>query len=238
MPELIRGYVVLKQEEATSLSSYHWSESDRGRGVRAAFVVESGEWRRAGAGAPLSQHDDVTVISVRAQRKWGESSRKLRAGLQALQPGDGRKEHHIRHGDDANLDLAGTERSGRLWHEPGQRCTRGEPRSGQKRVSIRSSWKNVCGAGELSEGWRGWMLQDMGPCINETNNENGHEFDVEHRQNEGAKLLTGEMSDSGAHAEGLGLKRRGIWRLSRECASAGGNLRAGCVCVPIDNWKR
>src|ERR1700694_201053 len=123
MPALISGNaVVLKPAEDTPLSSYHLVQILTEAGVpRGGVKLGGGDG--AGAGAPLSQHEDVPVISFTGSTAVG------RIIAQACAPDF--KHYSLEMGgkniiivmDDANLDLAV---DGAVWGgfgTTGQRCT-------------------------------------------------------------------------------------------------------------------
>jgi acyl-CoA reductase-like NAD-dependent aldehyde dehydrogenase len=202
MPALICGNtVVLKPAEDTPLSSYHLVEAMTEAGMPPGVVnLVSGDG--PGAGAPLSGHKDVPVISFTGSTSTG------RIIAQSCAPDF--KHYSLEMGgkniilvmDDANLDLAV---DGAVWGgfgTSGQRCT------AASRVAIHKSVYQ-----EFVSGFVGRVKKlvvgdgldpavEMGPCINEQQLNTVMSY-VEIGQNEGAKLLLGgNRMQSGAHARG------------------------------------
>ena len=203
MPALVAGNtVVLKPAEDTPLSSYHLIQTMVEAGLPAGVVnLVSGDGPNAGA--PLSQHKEVPVMSFTGSTAVG------RIIAQACAPDF--KHVSLEMGgkniiivmDDANLDLAV---DGAVWGgfgTTGQRCT------AASRVAVHKSvYGRVRGAAgrarEAPESRRmGWTPDvEMGPCINEQQLNTVMSY-VEIGKNEGAKLLTGgKRLDSGAQAKG------------------------------------
>src|SRR3984893_12792331 len=202
MPALISGNtVVLKPAEDTPLSSYHLVQILTEAGVpRGVVNLVSGDG--PGAGAPLSQHKDVPVISFTGSTAVG------RIIAQACAPDF--KHYSLEMGgkniiivmDDANLDLAV---EGALWGgfgTSGQRCTAASRLGVHKSVYKEFVERFVDRAKSLKVGNGLDVDTEMGPCINEQQLKTVMSY-VEIGKNEGAKLLTGGVRlDSGAHAKG------------------------------------
>src|SRR6202165_2188602 len=202
MPALISGNaVVLKPAEDTPLSSYHLVQILTEAGVpRGVVNLVSGDG--PGAGAPLSQHKDVPVISFTGSSAVG------RLIAQACAPDF--KHCSLEMGgkniiivmDDANLDLAV---DGAVWGgfgTSGQRCTAASRVAVHKSVYHEFTSRFVERAKKLRIGNGLDAEVDMGPCINEQQLKTVMEY-VQIGQNEAAKLLTGgkRLSD-GAFAKG------------------------------------
>ncbi len=99
MPALVSGNtVVLKPAEDTPLSSYHLVQILTEAGLPNGVVnLVSGDGPNAGA--PLAGHHDVPVVSFTGSTAVGRIIAQVCApDFQALQPGDGRQEHHHRDG--------------------------------------------------------------------------------------------------------------------------------------------
>src|ERR1700730_5980280 len=202
MPALISGNtVVLKPAEDTPLSSYHLVQILTEAGVpRGVVNLVSGDG--PGAGAPLSQHKDVPVISFTGSTTVG------RIIAQACAPDF--KHYSLEMGgkniiivmDDANLDLAV---DGAVWGGFGTSGRRG---TGASRVAVHQSVYHefverfVDRVKSLKVGDGLDSSTDMGPCINEAQLKTVMTY-VEIGKNEGAKLLTGgNRLDGGALAKG------------------------------------
>ena len=202
MPALIGGNtVVLKPAEDTPLSSYHLVQILTEAGVpRGVVNLVSGDGPEAGA--PLSQHKDVPVISFTGSTAVG------RMIAQACAPDF--KHCSLEMGgkniiivmDDANLDLAV---DGAVWGgfgTSGQRCTAASRVAVHKSVYKEFVERFVARARSLKVGNGLDIDTDMGPCINEQQLKTVMSY-VEIGKNEGAKLLTGgNRLDGGAHAKG------------------------------------
>ena len=202
MPALISGNtVVLKPAEDTPLSAYHLvqvlTEAGAPRGV---VNLVSGDGPNAGA--PLSQHKAVPVISFTGSSAVG------RIIAQACAP-------DFRHCslemggkniiivlDDANLDLA---IDGAVWGgfgTTGQRCTAASRIAVHKSVYKEFVGRFVDRAKSLKAGDGLDPSTEMGPCINEQQLNTVISY-VEIGKNEGAKLLTGgNRLTSGSYAKG------------------------------------
>src|SRR3989441_11237277 len=201
-PALVAGNtVVLKPAEDTPLSSYHYVQALTDAGLPKGVVnLVSGDG--PDAGAPLSKHKDVPVMSFTGSTAVG----KIIASACApdfkhvsLEMGG---KNIIVVMDDANLDLAV---DGAVWGgfgTTGQRCT------AASRVAVH---KSVYGEFTKRLGERVKHLKvgngldgpvEMGPCINEQQLNTVMSY-VEIGKNEGAKLLIGgNRLDSGAYAKG------------------------------------
>jgi aldehyde dehydrogenase (NAD+) len=202
MPALICGNtVVLKPAEDTPLSSYHLVQILTEAGVPPG-VVNLVSGFGPGAGAPLSQHVDVPVVSFTGSTAVG------RVIAQACAPNF--KHCSLEMGgkniivvmDDANLDLAV---DGAVWGgfgTTGQRCTAASRVAVHKSVYNEFVSRFVERVKKLRVGDGLDPDVDMGPCINEQQLKTVMDY-VGIGQNEGAKLLTGgKRLDSGPHAKG------------------------------------
>ncbi len=202
MPALISGNtVVLKPAEDTPLSSYHLVQVLTEAGVpRGVVNLVSGDG--PGAGAPLSQHKEVPVISFTGSSAVG------RLIAQACAPDF--KHCSLEMGgkniiivmDDANLDLAV---DGAVWGgfgTSGQRCTAASRVAVHKSVYKDFVDRFVERVKLLKVGDGLDVNTDMGPCINEQQLKTVMSY-VEIGKSEGAKLLTGgDRLDSGTLAKG------------------------------------
>jgi acyl-CoA reductase-like NAD-dependent aldehyde dehydrogenase len=167
MPALICGNtVVLKPAEDTPLSSYHLVEAMTEAGMPAGVVnLVSGDGPRAGA--PLSEHKDVPVISFTGSTSTG------RIIAQSCAPDF--KHYSLEMGgkniilvmDDANLDLA---IEGSVWGgfgTSGQRCTAASRVAVHKSVYQEFVSRFVERVKKLVVGDGLDPSVEMGPCINE-----------------------------------------------------------------------
>jgi alpha-ketoglutaric semialdehyde dehydrogenase len=202
MPALVCGNtVVLKPAEDTPLSSYHLVQTLMEAGLPAGVVnLVSGDG--PGAGAPLSQHLDVPVVSFTGSTSVG------RIIAQACAPNF--KHCSLEMGgkniiivmDDANLDLAV---DGAVWGgfgTTGQRCTAASRVAVHKKIYGEFVSRFVERVKKLRVGDGLDPNVDMGPCINEQQLKTVMDY-VQVGKNEGAKLLTGgNRLDSGKHAKG------------------------------------
>ena len=202
MPALISGNtVVLKPAEDTPLSSYHLIQVLTEAGVpRGVVNLVSGDGPNAGA--PLSQHEEVPVISFTGSTAVG------RIIAQACAPDF--KHCSLEMGgkniiivmEDANLDLAV---DGAVWGgfgTSGQRCTAASRLAVHKDVYKEFVDRFVDRVKSLKAGDGLDPSTDMGPCINEQQLKTVMSY-VEIGKNEGAKLLTGgNRLDTGAYAKG------------------------------------
>src|SRR5881392_1488013 len=202
MPALVAGNtVVLKPAEDTPLSSYHLVQTLTEAGVpRGVVNLVSGDG--PGAGAPLSQHKDVPVISFTGSTAVG------RIIAQACAPDF--KHYSLEMGgkniivvmDDANLDLAV---DGAVWGgfgTTGQRCTAASRVAVHKSVYKGFVKRFVDRVKTLKVGNGLDPTIEMGPCINEQQLQTVMSY-VEIGKKEGAKLLTGgNRLDGGVYAKG------------------------------------
>jgi acyl-CoA reductase-like NAD-dependent aldehyde dehydrogenase len=202
MPALVSGNtVVLKPAEDTPLSAYHLVQVLTEAGVpRGVVNLVSGDG--PDAGAPLSKHKDVPVMSFTGSCAVG------RLIAQACAPDF--KHCSLEMGgkniiivmEDANLDLAV---DGAVWGgfgTTGQRCTAASRVAVHKSVYHEFVSRFVNRVKSLKVGNGLDVSTDMGPCINEQQLKTVMSY-VEIGKNEGAKLLTGgNRLDSGAHAKG------------------------------------
>src|SRR3984893_9078388 len=190
MPALICGNtVVLKPAEDTPLSSYHLVEIMAEAGVpRGVINLVSGDG--PGAGAPLSKHKDVPVISFTGSTATGRIIAETCAPdfrHYSLEMG-GRNIILVM--DDPNLDLAV---KGAIWGgfgTRGQRCTAASRVAVHKAVYKEFVERFVDRAKSLKVGDGLDSSTDMGPCINQQQLQTVMSY-VEIGKNEGAKLLTG-----------------------------------------------
>ena len=202
MPALVAGNtVVLKPAEDTPLSSYHLVQTLIEAGLPKGVVnLVSGDGPNAGA--PLSQHKEVPVMSFTGSSAVG------RIIAQACAPDF--KHVSLEMGgkniiivmDDANLDLAV---DGAVWGgfgTTGQRCTAASRVAVHKSVYGEFVTRVVERVKKLKVGAGLDPTVEMGPCINEQQLQTVMSY-VEIGKNEGAKLLTGgNRLQSGAHAKG------------------------------------
>jgi alpha-ketoglutaric semialdehyde dehydrogenase len=202
MPALICGNtVVLKPAEDTPLSSYHLVEAMAEAGIPPGVVnLVSGDG--PGAGAPISTHKQVPVVSFTGSTSTG------RIIAQTCAPDF--KHYSLEMGgkniilvmDDANLDLAV---EGAVWGgfgTTGQRCTAASRIGVHKSVYGEFISRFVERVTELVVGDGLDSKVEMGPCINEQQLNTVMSY-VEIGKKEGAKLLTGgNRLQSGAHAKG------------------------------------
>jgi alpha-ketoglutaric semialdehyde dehydrogenase len=202
MPALVSGNtVVLKPAEDTPLSSYHLIETMAEAGVPAGVVnLVSGDG--PSAGAPLSAHKNVPVISFTGSTSTG------RIIAQTCAPDF--KHYSLEMGgkniilvmDDANLDLAV---EGAVWGgfgTTGQRCTAASRIGVHKSVYKEFTSRFVDRVKKLIVGDGLHPSVEMGPCINEQQL-NTVIFYVEIGKKENANMLTGgHRLQTGAHAKG------------------------------------
>jgi aldehyde dehydrogenase (NAD+) len=202
MPALISGNtVVLKPAEDTPLSSYHLVQVLTEAGVPHGVInLVSGNGPEAGA--PLSQHKQVPVISFTGSSSVGRIIASAAAPdfkHVSLEMGG---KNIIIVMDDANLDLAV---DGAVWGgfgTTGQRCTAASRVAVHKSVYREFVDRFVSRVKSLRVGNGLESSIDMGPCINEQQLKTVMEY-VEIGKLEGAKLLTGgNRLDDGAHAKG------------------------------------
>jgi acyl-CoA reductase-like NAD-dependent aldehyde dehydrogenase len=202
MPALISGNtVVLKPAEDTPLSSYHLVQVLAEAGVpRGVVNLVSGDGPNAGA--PLSQHKEVPVVSFTGSSAVG------RLIAQACAPDF--KHCSLEMGgkniiivmDDANLELA---IDGAVWGgfgTTGQRCTAASRVAVHKSIYKEFVERFVERVKSLKVGNGLDVSTEMGPCINEQQLQTVMSY-VEIGKNEGAKLLTGgNRLDKDALAKG------------------------------------
>jgi acyl-CoA reductase-like NAD-dependent aldehyde dehydrogenase len=202
MPALVSGNtVVLKPAEDTPLSSYHLIQILTEAGVpRGVVNLVSGDGPNAGA--PLSQHKEVPVISFTGSSAVGRIIASAGAPdfkHVSLEMGG---KNIIVVMDDANLDLA---IDGAVWGgfgTTGQRCTAASRVAVHKGVYKQFIERFVDRVKKLKVGDGLEASTEMGPCINEQQLQTVMNY-VEIGKNEGAKLLTGgNRLDSGPHAKG------------------------------------
>jgi alpha-ketoglutaric semialdehyde dehydrogenase len=202
MPALISGNsVVLKPAEDTPLSSYHLVETMAEAGIPPGVVnLVSGDG--PGAGAPLSGHKSVPVISFTGSSSTG------RIIAQACAPD--LKHCSLEMGgkniilvmDDANLDLAV---EGAVWGgfgTTGQRCTAASRVGVHRCVYKEFTARFVARVKRLTVGDGLDTSIEMGPCINEQQLNTVMTY-VDVGKKEGATLLTGgHRLQTGSHAKG------------------------------------
>jgi acyl-CoA reductase-like NAD-dependent aldehyde dehydrogenase len=202
MPALVSGNtVVLKPAEDTPLSSYHLVETLVQAGLpRGVVNLVSGDG--PGAGAPVSQHKDVPVVSFTGSTAVGRIIAQVCAPQFkhcSLEMGG---KNIIIVMDDANLDLAV---DGAVWGgfgTSGQRCTAASRVAVHKTVYNEFVERFVARANTLKAGDGLDPSVEMGPCINEEQLNTVMKY-VEIGKKEGAKLLTGgNRLEKGAHAKG------------------------------------
>src|SRR6058998_1616937 len=202
MPALVAGNtVVLKPAEDTPLSSYHLiqtlTEAGLPKGV-ANLVSGFGPT----AGAPLSQHKEVPVVSFTGSTAVGRMIAEACAPdfkHVSLEMGG---KNIIIVMDDANLDLAV---DGAVWGgfgTTGQRCTAASRVAVHKSVYNEFTSRLVARVKKLRVGNGLDASTEMGPCINESQLKTVMSY-VDIGKNEGAKLLTGgNRLDGGVYAKG------------------------------------
>jgi acyl-CoA reductase-like NAD-dependent aldehyde dehydrogenase len=202
MPALVSGNtVVLKPAEDTPLSSYHLVETLTEAGLpRGVVNLVSGDG--PGAGAPVSQHKDVPVVSFTGSTAVGRIIAQVCAPQFkhcSLEMGG---KNIIIVMDDANLDLAV---DGAVWGgfgTTGQRCTAASRVAVHKSVYNEFVERFVARANTLKVGDGLDASVEMGPCINEEQLKTVMKY-VEIGKKEGAKLLTGgNRLEKGAFAKG------------------------------------
>jgi aldehyde dehydrogenase (NAD+) len=202
MPALISGNtVVLKPAEDTPLSSYHLVELLNEAGLPPGVVnLVSGDG--PGAGAPLSSHKGVPVVSFTGSTFTGRIIAQMCAPdfkHYSLEMGG---KNIILVLDDANLDLAV---DGAIWGSfgtSGQRCTAASRIGVHKSLYKEFTTRLVDRAKKLKVGNGLDPSTDMGPVINEQQLQT-HMSYVEIGKQEGASLLIGgHRLDKGDHANG------------------------------------
>jgi alpha-ketoglutaric semialdehyde dehydrogenase len=202
MPALVCGNtVVLKPAEDTPLSSYHLVETMAEAGMPPGVVnLVSGDG--PGAGAPLSKHKEIPVISFTGSTATGRIIAEICAPdfkHCSLEMGG---KNIILVLDDANLDLAV---DGAIWGgfgTTGQRCTAASRIGVHKSLYKDFVSRLVERAKKLRVGNGLDSSVDMGPVINEQQLQTVMSY-VEIGKKEGAKLLAGgNRLDKGDHAKG------------------------------------
>src|SRR5262249_13923134 len=192
--------VVLKPAEDTPLSSYHLVQVLTDAGLpRGVVNLVSGNG--PGAGAPLSQHLDVPVVSFTGSTSVGRVIAQA-CGTTCKHCSLAMGGKHILLGrDDANRELA---IDGAVWGgfgTTGQRCTAASRVAVHKSVYKEFVSRFVERVKNLRVGDGLDPNVDMGPCINEQQLKTVMDY-VAVGQSEGAKLLTGgKRLDSGKHAK-------------------------------------
>lgn len=190
MPALVCGNtVVLKPAEDTPLSAYHLVETMVEAGIPAGVVnLVNGDG--PGAGAVVSGHKDVSVISFTGSTLTG------RAIAETCAPSF--KHYSLEMGgkniivvmEDANLELAV---EGAVWGgfgTTGQRCTAASRVAVHKDVYKEFVARFVERVKKLEVGDGLDAKVEMGPCINEQQLDTVMSY-VDIGQKEGANLLTG-----------------------------------------------
>jgi alpha-ketoglutaric semialdehyde dehydrogenase len=202
MPALICGNtVVLKPAEDTPLSSYYLVEAMNEAGIPAGVVnLISGDG--PGAGAPLTAHENVPVVSFTGSTSTGRIIAQTCAPTFkhcSLEMGG---KNIILILDDANLDLA---IDGAIWGgfgTTGQRCTAASRIGVHKSVYKEFLSRFVERAQKLKVGNGLDASAEMGPVINDQQLQTVMSY-VEIGSKEGAKLLTGgHRLDKGDLAKG------------------------------------
>lgn len=202
MPALACGNtVVLKPAEDTPLSSYHLVDTMVEAGLPAGVVnLVSGDG--PGAGAPLTEHKDVPVISFTGSTATGRIIAQTCAPdfkHCSLEMGG---KNIILVMEDANLDLA---IDGAIWGgfgTTGQRCTAASRIGVHKSVYGEFVSRFAARAQKLKVGNGLYPSVEVGPLINEQQLQTVMSY-VEIAKKEGAKLLTGgNRLNSGEHARG------------------------------------
>jgi len=190
MPALICGNtMVIKPAEDTPLSTYHLVEILREAGLPPGVVnLVGGDG--PGAGASLTRHADVAVVSFTGSTSTGRIIAETCAPTfkhYSLEMGG---KNIILVMDDANLDLAV---DGAIWGgfgTAGQRCTAASRVGVHKSVYKEFVARFVERAAKLNVGNGLDPAIEMGPCINEQQLQTVMSY-VEIGVKEGAKLLTG-----------------------------------------------
>jgi aldehyde dehydrogenase (NAD+) len=202
MPALVCGNtLVIKPAEDTPLSTYNLVETLSEAGLPPGVVnLVGGDG--PGAGAALTKHGDVPVVSFTGSTSTGRIIAETCAPSfkhYSLEMGG---KNIILVLDDANLDLAV---DGAIWGgfgTTGQRCTAASRVGIHKSVYAEFAKRFVERAAKLNVGNGLDPSTEMGPCINEQQLQTVMSY-VEVGRHEGAKLLTGGHRLSGAnHAKG------------------------------------
>ena len=190
MPALVCGNtLVIKPAEDTPLSTYNLIEILREAGLPPGVVnLVGGDG--PGAGASLTKHADVGVVSFTGSTSTGRIIAETCAPTfkhYSLEMGG---KNIILVMDDANLDLAV---DGAIWGgfgTTGQRCTAASRVGVHKSVYKEFVARFVERAAKLKVGNGLDASVEMGPCINEQQLQTVMSY-VEIGVKEGAKLLTG-----------------------------------------------
>src|SRR6201984_2707769 len=202
MPALISGNtVVIKPAQDTPLSVYNLVQVLTEAGVpRGVVNLVSGDGPNAGA--PLSQHKEVPVLSFTGSTAVGRIMAEACAPdfkHVSLEMGG---KNIIIVMDDANLDLAV---DGAVWGgfgTSGQRCTAASRIAVHKSVYGEFAKRLIERVKHLKVGNGLDTPVEMGPCINQQQLNTVMSY-VEIGKNEGAKLLTGgNRLDSGHVRQG------------------------------------
>ncbi|HKM65670.1 MAG TPA: aldehyde dehydrogenase family protein [Candidatus Acidoferrum sp.] len=190
MPALVCGNtLVIKPAEDTPLSTYHLIKILAEAGLPPGVVNLIGG-DGPGAGAPLTKHADVPVISFTGSTSTGRIIAETCAPTfkhYSLEMGG---KNIILVMEDANLDLAV---DGAIWGgfgTAGQRCTAASRIGVHKGVYKEFAARFVERVAKLKVGNGLDPAIEMGPCINEQQLQTVMSY-VEIGVKEGAKLLTG-----------------------------------------------
>src|SRR5690348_11711386 len=202
MPALICGNtLVIKPAEDTPLSAFNLVKVLEEAGLPAG-VANCVSGFGPEAGAPLTQHPDVPVLSFTGSTEIGRQV--AHAGAErfkhvCLEMGG---KNVILVMDDANLDLA---IDGAVWGgfgTTGQRCTAASRIAVHKSIYKEFVTRFVERARSLKVGDGLDPATEMGPCINEQQLNTVMSY-VEIGKNEGARLLTGgNRLSGGAYSRG------------------------------------
>jgi len=202
MPALVCGNtVVIKPAEDTPLSTYNLVEVLTEAGLPPGVVnLVGGDG--PGAGAALTKHPDVPVVSFTGSTATGRIIAETCAPTfkhYSLEMGG---KNIIIVMEDANLDLAV---DGAIWGgfgTSGQRCTAASRVAVHKSVYREFVDRFVTRASKLKVGNGIEPAIEMGPCINEQQLQTVMSY-VEIGKKEGARLLTGgHRFTKGVHAKG------------------------------------
>jgi acyl-CoA reductase-like NAD-dependent aldehyde dehydrogenase len=202
MPAVISGNtVVIKPDEDTPLASYHLVEALVEAGIPPGVVnLVNGDG--PSAGAPLSAHKDVPVVSFTGSTSTGRLiSQTCAPDFKHCSLEMGGK-NIILVMDDANLELAV---EGAVWGgfgTSGQRCTAASRVGVHKNVYKEFTARFVDRVKRMAVGDGLNPAIEMGPCINEQQLNTVMSY-VEIGTKESATLLTGgHRLQSGSHAKG------------------------------------
>ena len=190
MPALVCGNtLVIKPAEDTPLSTYNLIEILSEAGLPPGVVnLVGGDG--PGAGAPLTEHADVPVVSFTGSTATGRIIAETCAPTFKYYSLEMGGKNIILVMDDANLDLAV---DGAIWGgfgTTGQRCTAASRVGVHKSVYKEFVTRFVERAAKLKVGNGLDPSVEMGPCINEQQLQTVMSY-VEIGVKEGAKLLTG-----------------------------------------------